>query len=66
MEEFKEIHDIRLGNPNSYRLGYRRCTECEYYIKGETHCPCCRDYLRTKPRNNISKRLYNNLRGSKQ
>ena len=44
----------------SYRLGYRRCGKCEYYIKTvANHCPCCGDILKRKPRNNKARQLYN-------
>ena len=57
--QFKETYNIRKGNPHSYRLGYGRCNECEYYIKGVNYCPCCGDNLKRKPRNNKARQLYN-------
>ena len=60
--KYRDIYDIRMGR-NAYRLGYRRCSECEYYIMDKIKCPCCGDYLRRKPRNNRSRRLYNEVMG---
>ena len=59
MDNFKEKYDIRIGNPSAYRLGYRRCSECEYYIMDKIKCPCCGDNLKRKPRNNKARQLYN-------
>lgn len=59
MNDFKEKYDTRIGNPQSYRLGYRRCSECEYYIMDKIKCPCCGDNLKRKPRNNKARQLYN-------
>jgi len=58
MNDFKQKYDTRTGNPSAYRLGYGRCSECEYYIKA-TKCPCCGDHLRTKTRSNTARRLFN-------
>lgn len=60
--KYRDTYDIRMGR-NAYRLGYRRCSECEYYIMNKIKCPCCGDYLRRKPRNNRSRRLYNEVMG---
>ena len=58
MSQFKVDNDIKMGG-GSYRLGYRRCSECEYYIKTiDNRCQCCGDNLKRKPRNNKSRRLY--------
>ena len=57
--QYRDTHDIIMGK-NAYRLGYRRCSECEYYIKDMiNNCPCCNIILKRKPRNNKSRRLYN-------
>ena len=59
MNEFKVANDIKMGG-KSYRLGYRRCSQCEYYIKTtENKCTCCHDILKRKPRNNKARQLYN-------
>jgi len=63
LDQFKETYDTRVMNGYSYRLGYGRCSECEYYIKEVNYCPCCGDNLRYKPRNNKSRRLYNESMG---
>ena len=56
--KYRDIYDIRMGR-NAYRLGYRRCSECEYYIMDKIKCPCCGDNLKRKPRNNKARQLYN-------
>lgn len=59
MSYFKKEYNISTNNINAYRNGYKRCSECEFYILDVSSCPCCGDRLRTKPRNNKSKRLFN-------
>ena len=32
-----------------YKYGYKRCTDCEIFIKWNgPRCPCCREFLRIK------------------
>jgi rRNA maturation endonuclease Nob1 len=41
-----------------YRMGFKRCTECNLFIKYEgTRCPCCSHVLRTKSRNRDNDRI---------
>lgn len=56
-------YNTRLTHRNAYALGYSRCRRCEFYIKGETYCPCCTTILSTKPRNAKSKRILNEKLG---
>jgi len=61
LSQFKATNEIKMGG-EAYRLGYRRCSECEYYIKTvANHCSCCGEILKRKPRNNKSRQLYNNV-----
>ena len=61
MTQFKVTNEIKMGG-ESYRLGYRRCGQCEYYIKTvANHCSCCGEILKRKPRNNKSRQLYNDV-----
>lgn len=66
MSQFRITNDIRMGG-ESYRMGYRRCGKCEYYIKTtENKCTCCHDILKRKPRNNKARQLYNEAMRSKE
>lgn len=39
-----------------YNQGFKRCVECEIFLKCRgMRCPCCDRILRIKPHNNISK-----------
>ena len=42
-------------NPKSegrYKLGFKRCSNCEIFIIWDGYrCPCCKTILRVKPRN---------------
>lgn len=41
-----------VNSDGRYRMGQKRCTTCELYVKWEgRHCPCCSSQLRYKPRN---------------
>ena len=43
MESFKLDNDIRREkDPLVYKLGYKRCSLCKYYIKdNRLRCECC-------------------------
>ena len=45
-------------NPKSegrYKLGFKRCSNCEIFILcNGSRCPCCKTLLRAKPRNATS------------
>ena len=57
-DKFDNIYDIRRTDRDSFKLGYKRCRKCAYYIKGpETRCPCCNSKLAVISRNSTSKRL---------
>jgi len=50
-------HVTRSSNRGSFRLGYKRCRECEYFILcDDVRCPCCNGLLKSKPSNNKSRR----------
>ena len=50
-------YDTRSGNKGSFRLGYKRCKKCEYFILCDgIRCPCCNGLLKSKPSNNTSRR----------
>ena len=50
-------YETRAGNRGSFRLGYKRCRECEYFILYDgVRCPCCNGLLKSKPSNNTSRR----------
>ena len=37
------------GNQSAYKLGYKRCSECNTYIRfSGSLCPCCHYRLRSK------------------
>lgn len=41
------------GKQSAYSLGYKRCSECDLYIRFDgSRCPCCHYPLRSKRRNN--------------
>jgi len=45
--------------PMAYKMGYRRCSACEFYVKTtDNFCKCCGKKFRFKP-------LHNNKRGGK-
>jgi lipopolysaccharide biosynthesis regulator YciM len=49
--------ETRKGVRGSFRLGFKRCSECEYFFKVEgNRCPCCNSMMKTKPRNNTARR----------
>lgn len=44
-----------------YISGHKRCQICQIFVESEgLRCPCCRNRLRTKPRNKKYKDRYNN------
>lgn len=46
-------YDVRQSHRNSFILGYKRCTYCNLYMKHiEPRCPCCKNLLRQRGRNN--------------
>ncbi len=49
--------DTRAGNRGSFRLRYKRCKKCEYFILCDgIRGPCCNGLLKSKPSNNTSRR----------
>jgi hypothetical protein len=57
-DNFDDKYDIRRADRDSFKLGYKRCRQCSYYIRGlESRCPCCQSKLAIKARNATSKRL---------
>ena len=49
--------ETRKGVRGSFRLGFKRCTECEYFFKIDgTRCPCCNGMLKNKPRSSVARR----------
>ncbi len=49
--------ETRAGNRGSFRLGYKRCSKCQYFILYDgIRCPCCNGLLKSKPINNKSRR----------
>jgi uncharacterized paraquat-inducible protein A len=62
-----DYYDTRKTDRNSFLLGYKRCKECEYYIKDPTiHCPCCHNKLAIRPKNNKRKRILMDKQGIKR
>jgi len=60
LSSFRDEYDTTKIDRNAFRLGYKRCRKCQYYIKYEgVWCPCCGEKLAIRPRNAKSKRLYN-------
>ncbi|MGD1837922.1 MAG: hypothetical protein ACPKPY_07675 [Nitrososphaeraceae archaeon] len=42
------------GKESLYKLGFKRCSECDIYIKSsKIRCPCCKYLLRTKGREKV-------------
>jgi|21_taG_2_1085346.scaffolds.fasta_scaffold75866_2 hypothetical protein len=55
-------YETRNGVRGSYKMGFKRCRECEYFIMIDSiRCPCCNGILKARPRNNTCRR---NLRES--
>ncbi len=51
--------ETRAGNRGSFRLGYKRCSKCQYFILYDgIRCPCCNGLLKSKPSNNTSRRKF--------
>jgi len=47
-DRFVHIHG---GKDSAYELGFKRCAECDLYLKHDgIKCPCCGYSLRTKRR----------------
>jgi hypothetical protein len=47
-------------NQLRYATGQKRCNSCGIFIEWSgVWCPCCRKYLRNKPRTSKYKKLYN-------
>lgn len=58
-QDFKQDNDVTKKCHNSFKLGYKRCRKCAYFIKTEgAYCPCCQTRLAIGPRNAKSKRLH--------
>ena len=50
------------GMISRYRMGFKRCTECNLFIKYEgIRCPCCSHVLRTKSRSRDNLQIGNAL-----
>lgn len=56
--KFKKEFTTTTKNKNAFVNGFSRCRKCEYYIKGEIYCPCCKTRLATSPRNAKSNRIF--------
>ena len=51
--------ETRAGNRGSFRLGYKRCSKCQYFILYDgIRCPCCNGLLKSKPSSNTSRRKF--------
>jgi hypothetical protein len=56
--EYKETK-TNPKNSGMYQLGYKRCSECESFMKWNgTHCPCCGTRLRSKPKSALYRRKF--------
>ena len=50
---------------NAKENGYKRCSKCLVFIKYEgVYCPCCGVRLKTSPRNNKSRKVYQELKAA--
>lgn len=57
--DFNKKYKTRRIHRDSFKLGYFRCRQCEYYVKGMSYCACCGTRLAIAPRNARSKRKLN-------
>ena len=57
------FRNIGGGKYSAYELGFKRCSECDIYIKfAGPRCPCCRYPLRSKKRNYTKVRTFSSNR----
>lgn len=56
--KFRMLHKIKGlgGATNSYKNGWKKCTECGISVFTEgLYCPCCNFKLRARPRSGRTK-----------
>lgn len=60
-------HDVRYSHRNSWNEGYKRCRNCEVYIRdGSNKCFCCNRRLAIRPRNAKYKKILQEKQGVKR
>jgi len=52
-------YEIKKTVANARENGYKRCSKCLVFMKYEgTYCPCCGVRLKNSPRNNKSRKVF--------